>query len=445
MLLKKGIHFYINIKNYEKIIEAEENNTGKVTHSVHALDRFFKLIESYASSKNATIEKITGSRLHLFLEGELQDIKDAMFMIAVYSNVVAQAINGNYKYNSIKNFLINVGASYGEFYYEHFNEGDLDEDTSFGFPCNFAAKLETKSNSCEIAIDEHIYNSFADKIGFIECNDKDFQLKYNNGKYYKISIDKIDEIYFSQKQQDKVFDLVNEKVNDINLSDIEIVTPNDQPNFENCYLKNVYKLNGIAFYSDIRNFTSKFNDEGFDLSLMSSVAKNALINMYKVLKNSNGLHVQFQGDREFGIFYNKDEQTCAKQAVSVALHLIDTFSTMNYGLKIGIGESFGNLYVTKFGIRNHKDIAVLGSSLFDANEAEDKFAKENELVITENIYLLIKSDKVLASLFEKIPNTIFYKTKYGFTCYRLRNEQNHSQKLFENNMYNGAWSPNGRR
>ena len=40
-----GIHFYINIKNYNDIILEEEERFGKVNHAIHALDTFFSSID----------------------------------------------------------------------------------------------------------------------------------------------------------------------------------------------------------------------------------------------------------------------------------------------------------------------------------------------------------------------------------------------------------------
>ena len=36
-----GIHFYINILNFNEVITDEETKTKGVTHAIHALDTFF--------------------------------------------------------------------------------------------------------------------------------------------------------------------------------------------------------------------------------------------------------------------------------------------------------------------------------------------------------------------------------------------------------------------
>ena len=51
MKRRKGIHFYINIRNFNNIILDEEAMTGNVTHSLHALDTFFSSIENYGKKE----------------------------------------------------------------------------------------------------------------------------------------------------------------------------------------------------------------------------------------------------------------------------------------------------------------------------------------------------------------------------------------------------------
>lgn len=43
----EGIHFYVNVENFNDVVLNEEQHTGKVNHSIHALDTFFTSIEYY--------------------------------------------------------------------------------------------------------------------------------------------------------------------------------------------------------------------------------------------------------------------------------------------------------------------------------------------------------------------------------------------------------------
>ena len=48
----KGIHFYINITNFNDIILDEESKTGEVTHAIHALDTFFTSVETFGKKQS---------------------------------------------------------------------------------------------------------------------------------------------------------------------------------------------------------------------------------------------------------------------------------------------------------------------------------------------------------------------------------------------------------
>ena len=43
----EGIHFYVNVANFNEVVIDEESKNGKVNHSIHALDTFFSGIESF--------------------------------------------------------------------------------------------------------------------------------------------------------------------------------------------------------------------------------------------------------------------------------------------------------------------------------------------------------------------------------------------------------------
>ena len=50
MKKQTGIHFYINIVNYDDVVEKEEAATGEVRHAIHELDTFFSSVEAYGKS-----------------------------------------------------------------------------------------------------------------------------------------------------------------------------------------------------------------------------------------------------------------------------------------------------------------------------------------------------------------------------------------------------------
>ena len=49
MQKKTGVHFYINIANFDDVAEKEEAATQEVKHSIHELDTFFSSVTSCAN------------------------------------------------------------------------------------------------------------------------------------------------------------------------------------------------------------------------------------------------------------------------------------------------------------------------------------------------------------------------------------------------------------
>lgn len=75
---------------------------------------------------------------------------------------------------------------------------------------------------------------------------------------------------------------------------------------------------------------------------MAVKTQNILTTMYDLVTVNHGIHVQFQGDREFALFHNYAGYECLSDAVKAGLKMIDAVQT--YGVSIGVGESFGKFY-----------------------------------------------------------------------------------------------------
>ena len=110
-----GIHFYINIENFNSIILGEEKRTREVTHALHALDTFFASIESFGKrlSENLVVEKITGSRLHLYVVDSLVPAYQVVATVSAYAYKLSKFINTDiHKYDSLQAFIIRTGFSF---------------------------------------------------------------------------------------------------------------------------------------------------------------------------------------------------------------------------------------------------------------------------------------------------------------------------------------------
>ena len=186
-------------------------------------------------------------------------------------------------------------------------------------------------------------------------------------------------------------------------------------NYNNLTMTEGKKLVGVPLFADIRNFTKQFDSLDANLEEMAIKTSRILRTMYDVVVNGEGVHIQFQGDREMALFHN-----------------------INNGITIGVGSSFGNLIATKFGARGNKDNILLGRTINEADSLEDKGAKEGEIVISKKLYeVLKKENRELASVFTFRDE--YYVTSCGHKQFIYKTQCKEAKKNTENNKYNGAW------
>lgn len=435
ILKTNGLHLYINIKNYDDIIEAEEGKTKKVNHCIHALDSFFSEIERYTLSnyKNTVIEKITGSRLHIQINYDEERSLKIAWEIAKFSKTLATYINKKVsKYSMLEDFILQFGADYGDYYNLEIQESNIDEITSIGYAANFAAKLQTESNANCLSISKYLFDCIKNieiKEQFKEVKMPEFN-KYEQSEYYFINMREN-----KRMLESTLFTDIFNRINSTNLSDIEFSNVKDKINFDNISKNKSKIVNGVLLFVDIRGFTKLFDKEDKNLDYIKNYVIESLQKMYLCILNEQGIHIQFQGDREMAIFHDFGSNCAAKNSIIAALKLMGAF---NSSIKIGVGMEIGKLFVTKLGARGYKDNIVLGRTITNADTLEDKCANEGEIVISEKLYKAINtSDSVLASLFQK--RDYYFYTRANFQDYLRQKQFKEAEKNKIHNKYLGAY------
>ncbi len=441
-----GIHFYINIINFNKIITDEEINTKGVTHSIHALDTFFASIEKYGKniSQNLVVEKITGSRLHLFVVDEVETAFEVVKSVSFYAQKLANYLNKEIpKYKILKDFQINAGASYGGFYdFEFVSKEGYSETTTIGYSANYAAKLQALSGCGMLSISENIYEvlSVEEQKKYKRIDEESLK-KYKQDKYYTISFNNLN-LYLDEMELQNA----KEYANSSNLGDIEFTGVRKLLDFEDLSKTKCKKLDGIPVFADVRGFTSQFDEDDNNLEEMARKTQTILESMYQINTCCGGVHIQFQGDRELSLYHNvpsqiingvfQSEKKCYKSAVLASMRMIDEIR--KYGVFIGVGEDFGKLFATKIGARGEKDNILLGETVINADLMEDKNAKENQVAITEEVFEGLEvEDEYLSSQFKKNGN--YYVATVGYKEY-IRGLSFKQQEINNSrNNYNGAW------
>lgn len=443
-----GVHFYINIVNFNSIILDEESRTGEVTHAIHALDTFFTSVETFGKrqSKNLVVEKITGSRLHLYVVDDLSPAFQVVKAVSAYAYKLAKYINTDIpKYKTLKDFYINIGVAFGKFYdFEFTTREGFSELTTIGYAANFAAKLQALSGWSKISISEDIYDSLADveKKHFEKVDEPSIK-KYGQDKYFTEHLVYVDS---PAAITDADMTAAKEYANSDNLGDIDFSDVRVPLNFRNLSKTQCKKLNGIPVFADVRGFTSQFEEDDSNLEEMAQKTQQILDSMYRVSTGHGGVHVQFQGDRELSLYHNvpaqtvngeyQSEQKCFKAAVLASMRMVDAVKP--YEIHIGVGEDFGRLFATKIGARGEKDNILLGETVIQADVMEDKNAGEDQIAITAEVYGGLKSeDANLANQFKKVGDCFI--ATIGYQQYLSNVSYQQQRTNTARNNYNGAW------
>ena len=444
-----GIHFYINIVNFNNIILDEESRTNEVTHSIHALDTFFSSIESFGKKKypkSFVVEKITGSRLHLYVTDEIQPAFDTVRTVSSFAFRLTQVINHDIgKYQYLMDFQIQIGAAFGDFYDFEFKLSEEEsENTTIGYAANYAAKLQGLAGPSRIAISLDIFESLQPELK------KQFEIieskaieKYDQKCFYCLPLLSLKPAVVIEVSD---MEFAKEYANGFNLSDIKISKAYGPINFRDVGRTQCKKVNGIPVFADVRGFTSQFLADGSNLEEMAEKTQSILGAMYDITTTHGGIHIQFQGDRELSLYHNfssvtnksgfQIEKKCFKPAVLSSMRMID--SVKPYSIHIGVGEDYGQLFATRIGARGEKDNILLGETVIQADTMEDRNAGEDQLAITREVYDGLKEeDPFLANLFKA--NNDYYVATIGYQEY-LRNMADRQQRCnTARSNYNPAW------
>ena len=433
----EGIHFYVNVANFNEVVIDEEMKSDKVHHAIHALDTFFKSIESFGKKnfpEKFVVEKITGARLHMYVVDDIDKAYDIVEEVVEFTGNLAKYLNNNIaKYKTLQGFKVQVGACFGRFCNFKFKRKNADEETTIGYAANYAAKLQGLCNAGNIAISSNIFDGFSvdKKKKYVRCTSPKIQ-KYGEKCYYETSVSNLNgKIDYTESLRES-----KEYANEVNLTEMVFRKPTKMVAFDNLSKKECKEIEGIPLFADVRGFTSQFDNDDTNLDEMVVKTQKILTTMYNQVEENKGIHVQFQGDREFALFHNYAEYECHLDAVKTGLKMID--AVQNYGVSIGVGESFGKMFATRIGARDEKDYLLIGTTVIEADRNEDENAQANQLVISEDIYLRLKEQKPKwAKIFKKQDGYYYTTTGYNNLINLIAQEQlrNNNRK----NNYNGAW------
>lgn len=444
-----GFHVYINIANLNQIVLDEEKSTGRVNHSIHAMDTFFSSVERYGkrlSPNKLIVEKITGSRLHLYILDDIINGFDVVKRVSSFAYCLTQIINHDIsKYKTLTDFKIQIGTAYGKFYdFVFIGEQEYSEETTIGYAANYAAKLQGLAPALSIAVSEDIFESLpSNEQRIFQKKSSPLLKKYGQSCYYASFLSSFATGFaISEKERSDILS----RANNLNLSDIDYSGVRQTLSFDRVSTMQCKRLNGIPVFADVRGFTSQFAADDSNLEEMSDKTQEILTKLYQTTKCSGGVHVQFQGDRELALFHDVPEQavgraftakvSCFKPAVIAAMRMVDVVKPLS--VHIGVGEDYGRLFATKIGARGQKDNILLGETVISADYMEDSCAGENQVAISKEVFQGLKEeDRHLADLFQHQGD--FYIATVGYVQYVQSRQRDRLKVNTKQNNYNGGW------
>lgn len=412
---KNGVHFYINIMNLTDIIKDEEKKDESLKRTLHRLQTYFTGLSKLIKDAGARIEKYTSGRAHIVFEFDNEDdeIEEKTLEIICSCYIYANDIfNDLAKYSLYTKFKINAGVDYGEYYDYEIEDGDI---TSIGSVANLSAKIQS------YAPQNFIYatKKFVDKVSkenkkkFIKLTDEEkseFISKVRVENIYKIKYIDMFEDETLEKLSDSLEDVkikVEDESKKVNLKDIIFESVKKKLSFDNLSLsrknKNIEECAVIC--ADIRGFTKLFAANDSNLDDLNYVMKEIYLKMGEVVNEFEGTKVQYQGDRLVAIYHDfGNEKEYIIRVIEAGLTLKDKIKDLsndedikkrlnNKKINIGIGCAIGNTIATRLGLNGNKDNIVLGESYKHADICEDKYALEEELVISK--YLKDKIDGII--------------------------------------------------
>lgn len=451
---KYGIHLYINIDNLSNVLRRDENKNYDLKRTFHQVDTFIVALEKFVEnfSDNCVVEKFTTSRLHFYYyiscnkDGSLvvsskNDAIVRVFQTVCFARCLVNKFKDIGKYKKLPDFRIGVGADVGEFVEFEFEGDEIVELTTIGAPANRAAKLQSAiadDTKNDVLISKALYDLLEGDIenfrnqffGRSDLSNKVIcKPNYADLTVYGGTIKSLLTVISEYKKWDdrkvKGLNFAVDRANETNIGDIDFSEARTAVNFDNLSLGAPKFVSGVMFYSDIRGFTNRVDMS--KLSEAESFTKTVLKIMNDCVENENGIHIQFQGDRESAVFFDhtKMAKDFVLSAILAGTRMLDDIDEMNKNketnkIDVGIGLAKGDIFLSRLGLKNRKFNIAMGQTVREADKTEDEKAgtltqnPKSEIAITNEIY------EYLCELAKS--NDAARKLKQHFKAFSLKNE-----------------------
>lgn len=201
--------------------------------------------------------------------------------------------------------------------------------------------------------------------------------------------------------------IVREEYDNNPISKFELFEPRERLDYDTLGSRTA-KLDGASFFADLAGFTklvSAAKDDSAKRELLR-VLHAVRREMRQVVRTEcEGDHIQYQGDRIQGLYYEAAATApyiCKAVEAGATMQSVikiccEEFPTLaNVGMTVGI--DLGRVLVSQLGLRGNRDVVVLGKSTAGASALQDS-AAEGEMRISTEVFDKLEPD--LAECFVK--------------------------------------------
>lgn len=382
-----GSHVYTYVANFPRMASAyadDESEYKRFLQAVHLYQREVSQIIEDVDKFDGLRIQFQGPKLHALFYRPIKDTERLAILALLLQLVLKDFTNSvfNPAFPFSEDFTIAGGADLG-YSIGTRNGRTGDRELLFLGPCaNYAAKII--SSAGRLRMTAELYEALPEKLRVI-CTKIDDDVYQINA----ITQRRFDEILAEYKitwDREASAERIAEGKRAFPLKDIEYSSANTLIDIDTLSIRNNKRIMGASIFGDITGFTAYIDGAVTDekkreaLRVLHAIRREMAT---VVIKDHEGIRVQYQGDRVQGLFHmpKDDEEAIATDAVEAAVSLQSSMEkTLKRklpeaaALRLAVGVGMDTTLVSKLGTRAHRDRICLGEPVETAAANEEKCA-----------------------------------------------------------------------
>jgi class 3 adenylate cyclase len=396
-----GAHVYLDIVNFAELASTSDGDElRRVIRALHVYHRQLAyIVETIFEGVRVQSQ---GSRLHVIFYRPIDDAvslasRAALLMIATRDfaqNVFAVA------FPKLDTFRVCGGIDLGIVTGTQNGTAGERELLFLGAPANYAAKilgsgLRLRKNAYDV-----LPNDLKDLCEVVSEEEDVFRIKALSGEKIDISM----ELHGIEWNRSNFAARVDADIERMPLKDIEYHEAKELIDFDDLSVRNNKRITATSIFADVTGFTKYIDSAGTDDE------KIECLRVLHVLRKEfarvatqdfNAVRVQFQGDRMQAFVHlpYDDSAAMGREAVDIAIALQssmeitmkEAFTTLG-SLHLAVGIASGVVIASRLGPRGHRDRILIGPSVLDAAQNEERTG-DRQIGIASEVYEALEENR----------------------------------------------------